>query len=63
MPSPKTTAVEANRKKPIIYRDSQFMLWKVRWEHGGEVPMALSGMYSSIDLAEVAVAKYLEARG
>jgi len=63
MPSPKTTAVEANKKEPVIYREHTYMMWKVKWQGGGEIPARLSGVYSSYDEAQRDVSKYLQARG
>lgn len=63
--TPRTVAkVEAgeNKKKMVVMRKEGTTLWCIGFENGGEVPQKLSGLYTSIPVAEIAIENYLANR-
>lgn len=51
-----------NKKDMVVMRKDGTSLWVIGFENGGEVPKELSGMYTSIPVAEQAIKHYLSKR-
>ena len=54
------TTVKGSLKEPVI--NSNGYGYTISWEGGGEVPAALSGMYTSPTEAHKSIEKYMRTR-